>query len=768
LSYEWGHDTAELHVVVDDRLKEQNCFQITARPPFNLAKKFGKSVQTPRVDFRSFILLVAVDFTHPDFLRTFNHRRHTFADIAATAFYCFLKALEYTGEQQHLAEITARTDSYAEFLRITWPVSDDMPAIKREEKDARQKKQKQEKKKDRKRKQEQGTSTINSMIARNQISLPCAEPHDYIFEPDNRLLPRSASNEPGRRRLEMQAGASASSSADTFTTAVEDACEERSEASTLIEKPVAAITCSTKDNAYMEEVEPSTHDISDFRILPAHQSRPSSSSHSRATSDFRLCVSSSPTLSEYDELSQTSHRSKPSNGLLSPSNKANKCQSTSPGFAGLCEVDHFNMIAATKYTTKADIDITPVENALAAPFVPQLTKRSTTAPARALRGVDGKLSTTPVSTQSDMAEINGSSATSEGGSALAPTNSPSETSVADEAPRTHSTVFSGPSLSLDVSKVVRVRNRGKTCFHEKTRTFGSNLSFALTSPTKAQEQPSHLLRSGSESLQPTQSAGPMYGVYNGTAYETTTSHGSGGLLSSTLVKDHPVFSYARPNVMAACWLPGCQQPTNSCDVRTTSCPRCGPYSYVRYCSIQHLHADVRRHYTEDCTRRPNHLPYLDESTIYTMNSPPRVFISCSIPLSDSFERYRQALYHSCPPDARSDYFVFSDADNLVANEGSDAFITSPMLARYRGTGSVVATIRISSMDVRKAQFAAVLERLLSMGCAAGTIDATTCGVLFLFIKSDLRDRGMWDEVMIGRLCLAMQLEFGWRVPPRYS
>lgn len=642
-----------------------------------------------------------------------------------------------------------------------------MPAIKREEKDARQKKQKQEKKKDRKRKQGQETSTINSLIARNQISLPCAEPHNYIFEPEDRLEPRSASNEPGRSRLEMQAGASASSSADTFTTAVEDACEERSEASILIEKQVAAITCSPKDNACTEEVEPSTHDTSDFGILPAHQSRPSSSSHSRGTSDSRICVSSSPTLFEYDKLSQISHRSKLSNEPLSPSDKANRCQSTSPGFAGLCEVDHFNVIAATKRATEADIDMIPVENALAAPCVPPLTKPSTPAPARAWRGVDRKVSTTLVSTQSDMVEINGLSATSEEGSALAPTNSPSETSVADEAPRTHSNVFSGPSLSLGASKVVRVRNRGKTCFHEKRRTFGSNLSFALTGPTKAQKQSPHLLRSGFESFRPTQSAGPMHSICNGAAYETTTSHGSGGLLSSTLVRDHPVFCYARPNVMTACWLPGCQQPTNSCDVRTTLCPRCGPYSYVRYCSIQHLHADVRRHYTEDCIRRPNHLPYLDESTIYTMNSPPRAFVSCSIPLSDSFERYRQALYHSCPPDARSDYFVFSDADNLVANEGSDAFLTSPMLARYRGTGSVVATIRISSMDVRKAQFAAVLERLLSMGCAAGTIDATTCGVLFLFIKSDLRDRGMWDEAMIDRLCLAMQLEFGWRVPPRY-
>ena len=774
LSYEWGHgDTAELHVVVDDRLKGQNCFQLTAHPPFNLAKKLGKFVKPPRFDFRSFTLLVAVDFTHIDFLRTFNHRRHTFPNIAATAFYCFLKALEYTSEQKHLAEIAARTDPYAEFLKITQPVPDEMPAIRREEKDARQKQQQQERKV-RKRKQEQGTSTIRSLIAKNQISLPCAEPQNCIIAPEDRPESPPASNGPTQCRLGMHAGPSASSSADTFMTAAEDAPEGRNEASTLTGKPAAAAGHPTDDNICMEDVEPSTHDVSSLEIPQAHQSRPSSPSQSTHTSDSR-CVSSSPTLFDYDELSQASNRSRQASGPSSPINKSSGYKATRPDSVDLRGVVDLDVTAAAQYDTEPILDITRVEIASHDTSKSKVAKCSSTAPARAVADDGGRDAAEQVGVQTGKTESNDLSAIEEEGSLSALADSPSETLVADEAPRPHSTVFSRLPSSSDASEVVSegtqraptLGNGGKKRSKNKRPTLGFTQSTARTSPTKMQKPPSHVLHRGSENLRSTQAVGTIYAVRQSAAYETSSSKDLGGLLKSTLLNDQPVFSYTRPSLMISCWLPRCQRPTNFCDVHTTLCSRCGPYSYVRYCSIKHLHADVRRHYTEECTRRPNHLPYLDESTIYPVNSPPRVFNTCSIPLSDSFERHRQALYHSCPPDARSDYYIFSDVDNLIANEGSDVFITPPLLATYRGTGSVVATVRISSKDVRKAQFAGVLERLLSMGCAAGAMDETTCGVLFLFIKGDLRDKGMWDEAMINRLCLAMQLEFGWRVPPRY-
>ncbi|KAK5958265.1 hypothetical protein OHC33_000107 [Knufia fluminis] len=750
LTYEWGaDDSAELHLILDDRLREHNCFQLTARPPLNSKRAYGKPVKQPKPRPCSFTFLVAVDFTHPDFLRSFNHRRQTFTEVAATAFYCFLKALEFTSERKHLAQITAQQDSYAEFLRITHPVSDDMPAIRREEKNATQAQRQQ----DKKTKKELKKSSIRSLIASNKISLPCGEPQDYarMSEESSGSGPQSASIEPARRLVEWRAGPSANSSADTFTTTIEEASTEGSDASTLIEDPEVVANDLYDDIAHTQEVELRPQAASSCERPRRHLSRSSSQSQSASQSNDIVSVSSSPISPKIPELSRASTPSRVSCKSLAPSDLIDE-EAQGAKLAARHPLEHDTLLMTMD--SCGDEKTSPTISAA------DLDKEATAHQADVHNGVNGTNILSPIHEER---------------LASGAVTSPSETLVDDASLEQLNTPLSKLSLSSDASTVVPeeqpiallIRNGNKKRPQKPTQRLSSRVSSARTSPVKTRKPPACLLRRGSSSVLPIQTGEFMHVVGPSAAYTRFTDYAQRGLLKSNLLDGDVCFSYARPNVMTNCWLPDCQRPTNSCDSRTALCPRCGPYSYVRYCSVRHLHIDARRHYTEDCGRRPNHLPYIDEATIHPVNNPPRPFIGCMSSMNDSFERHRQALYHSYPPDVQVDYYIFSDADNLVAREGPDAAVTSAMLAKYRGTGSVIATVQISPKDVQKAQFASLLENLLSLGCAAGTLDQISCGIFFLLIKSDLQDQDLWDESMIDRVCLAMQLEFGWRVPPRY-
>lgn len=101
-----------------------------------------------------------------------------------------------------------------------------------------------------------------------------------------------------------------------------------------------------------------------------------------------------------------------------------------------------------------------------------------------------------------------------------------------------------------------------------------------------------------------------------------------------------------------------------CDLRdgvSVVCPKCGPFSLVRYCGKNHLWEDAKRHWV-NCTMHPvleQHLaglfPYND------LVGPP--MLPC-LHQWDSPERHRQALWFSSARD-RGDYFVFAELDTAV-------------------------------------------------------------------------------------------------------
>lgn len=241
-----------------------------------------------------------------------------------------------------------------------------------------------------------------------------------------------------------------------------------------------------------------------------------------------------------------------------------------------------------------------------------------------------------------------------------------------------------------------------------------------------------------------------------------------GQMVEVLLATPPLFSYNQPHSMTNCWLQGCGSATVSSDNRTVACPRCGDHSYVRYCCSTHLLSDMKEHYIDHCGRRQN-LLHIDESTMTPVRGSVREFVRVNHKDHDSVERHRQALYHAYPPEsettnnstrAPADYYVFGDADRFDAQ---GLRVTVANLYDFRGAGSIAGRVKHNPMDPKKELFAIMLRRLLALGVSAGTVNDGGCRRLFMWIKENLVGQGAWTEIMITRMCLAMQLEFGWRV-----
>ena len=240
-----------------------------------------------------------------------------------------------------------------------------------------------------------------------------------------------------------------------------------------------------------------------------------------------------------------------------------------------------------------------------------------------------------------------------------------------------------------------------------------------------------------------------------------------GQLINHLLSQPLIFTYTSPHEITNCSLNSCRAPTSSFDHRTVLCPRCGELSIVRYCSTCHLHADLRRHYIQDCGRRLNSLSLIDIKTAKPLNRPRRSFINVSNATADSFERYRQATNLCYPSIGNAEYHIFDDVDLMIAGEGPDFTPTPQNLSRYRGCGKAITGVVFSDYDGQmKWRFRGLLNSLLSLGHDSGKQAPLECATFFTWIKDKLREMDAWDERMIDRVYFAMQLEFGYRVPAR--
>jgi len=145
-------------------------------------------------------------------------------------------------------------------------------------------------------------------------------------------------------------------------------------------------------------------------------------------------------------------------------------------------------------------------------------------------------------------------------------------------------------------------------------------------------------------------------------------------------------------------------------------------------------------------------------------TPVRPFIHINSRQYESLERLRQALYRSQPPVGleNADYFIFTDVDNILTFEPPESDVRSPeVLRRYRGTGGLITAVHMST---KKVEFGGLVAQCLELGYAAGTVNMVACGLMFVWLKEELKNMGQWDERMVTRVCFAMQLEFGYKVP----
>lgn len=110
-----------------------------------------------------------------------------------------------------------------------------------------------------------------------------------------------------------------------------------------------------------------------------------------------------------------------------------------------------------------------------------------------------------------------------------------------------------------------------------------------------------------------------------------------------------------------CASSGCDQRCNLWDGTTVICPKCGPYSEIRYCSKNHLLDDVKWHWLY-CGQMAFENPCRDNSIPQQVrNGPP--LIPC-IHQYDTPERHHQAVYFNVCA-GEGDYFIFSDWTDLA-------------------------------------------------------------------------------------------------------
>ncbi|KAJ5823221.1 hypothetical protein N7447_005561 [Penicillium robsamsonii] len=115
-------------------------------------------------------------------------------------------------------------------------------------------------------------------------------------------------------------------------------------------------------------------------------------------------------------------------------------------------------------------------------------------------------------------------------------------------------------------------------------------------------------------------------------------------------------------IAVLCEKQGCQVLCILRDGVSVVCPKCGPFSEVRYCGKGHLWEDVKMHWLICGTRPVYQQQLLTGSIPYdVLVGPPML---PSLHQWDTPERHRQAVWFSSARD-RGDYFVFAEWDDLV-------------------------------------------------------------------------------------------------------
>lgn len=110
-----------------------------------------------------------------------------------------------------------------------------------------------------------------------------------------------------------------------------------------------------------------------------------------------------------------------------------------------------------------------------------------------------------------------------------------------------------------------------------------------------------------------------------------------------------------------CAMASCDKRCNSWDGASVICPKCGPYSEIRYCGKEHLFEDVKYHWLDCGTKTFKHPCKASTIPREQKEGPP---LLPSLHNWDTPERFRQAVRHAA--DKSGDYFVFQDRQDWIA------------------------------------------------------------------------------------------------------
>ena len=197
----------------------------------------------------------------------------------------------------------------------------------------------------------------------------------------------------------------------------------------------------------------------------------------------------------------------------------------------------------------------------------------------------------------------------------------------------------------------------------------------------------------------------------------------------------------------------CQAFTSPDDGSSVICPACGPYSHVRYCSIEHLLEDTTRHWAEDCKKYPIQAP-VDKDTVGDRHlaGVPLLPNLCGI---DTPERHRQAVYSAS--DADGDYYIFTDGDVYITAGKPDQKVWN----LQRGKGEEMEIVSIEQPGLKD-----TFKRCLNVALFVGATNPLILAHLFLMIRDNLcsQEPDAWNTRVL--YCLSYQFvrEFQWQIP----
>ena len=207
----------------------------------------------------------------------------------------------------------------------------------------------------------------------------------------------------------------------------------------------------------------------------------------------------------------------------------------------------------------------------------------------------------------------------------------------------------------------------------------------------------------------------------------------------------------RPPPTVICRLPSCGQACLITTPSTHTCPNCGPFTPIRYCSKQHLYEDLRRHYTTEC--RPCTTSITPSaSSIGLTTLPLRPYLHPVAGITPTIERHRQAVYYST--EANISYHLFDDFSEA-------SLLLRPQIQAARGTGNVLHSVTFH--DPSLSYFGLWVARYLVYG-ATTLENKEMCERMMVLVRRKCMDDGVWDEELVTRLCTQVGFEVGWTLP----